>query len=169
MFNTNTFTGSDGVLTVSQPETMQEEMYEGYFGTGGVVGRVTDITVRVTTEIKTFHEMGSHAPRELRPGNIYIRGTIERAFINGSLLHLMLGQYATDEETDPSFRIPSFNIVVDLNNLAHAEADEGNHTLTLYDVMFDSWDFHVPEADFVLERVSFQARRISTADTEVAA
>ena len=167
MFNTNTFTGSDGVLTVSGAIPFDEETFTTYFGEGGVVGRVTDVSVRVTTEIKTFHEMGSHAPRELRPGNIYISGTVERAFINGSLLQLMLGKYAEEEESDP-FRIPSFNMTVLLDNLRPA-GDEGNSSITLYDVMFDSWDFHIPEADFVLERLSFQARRISTADTEVTA
>jgi hypothetical protein len=166
VFNVNTFTGSDGVLTVSDAEPFDADTFTAYFGEGGVVGRVTDVTVRVTTEIKTFHEMGSHAPRELRPGNIYIRGTVERAFINGSLLRLMLGQYATDEETTP-FKIPQFNLKVLLDNLRPA-GEEGNSVLTLYGVMFDSWDFRIPEADFVLERLSFQARRISTADTEVA-
>lgn len=168
MFNVNTFTGSDGVLTISDAAPFEADTFTAYFGEGGVVGRVTDVTVRVTTEIKTFHEMGSHAPRELRPGNIHIRGTVERAFINGSLLQLMLGSYATEEEGTEPFKIPEFNMKVLLDNL-RAEDDAGNSVLTLYGVMFDSWDFHVPEADFVLERLSFQARRISTADTEVAA
>lgn len=167
MFNINTFTGSDGALTISDATPFDEDTFTAYFGEGGVVGRVTDVSVRVTTEIKTFHEMGSHAPGELRPGNVYIRGSVERAFINGSMLRLMLGRYATEEESE-AFPVPSFNMTVLLDNLRHAE-DEGNTVLTLYDVMFDSWDFHVPEADFVLERLTFQARRLATSDNEVTA
>ena len=167
MYNTNTYTGSDGSLSISGVDPFDEDLFRDFFGDGGVVGRVTDVTVRVTTEIKTFHEMGSHAPRELRPGNIYIRGTVERAFINGSLLQIMLGQYATDEETEP-FKIPSFNMQLDLDNL-RPEGEAGSSRVTLYGVMFDSWDFHVPEADFVLERLSFQARRISKTDFPVEA
>jgi hypothetical protein len=117
--------------------------------------------------VRVFHEIGSHAPRELRAGNMHITGTVERAFINGALLRLMLGQYASDEESNV-FRVPSFNMKVLLDNL-RPEGDEGNSVLTLYGVMFDSWQFSLPEDDFVLERLSFQARRLASEDTQVPA
>jgi hypothetical protein len=167
MYNTNTFYGTDGILTLSDPDALDIDTFTDYFGQGGVVGRVTNIALSVSIEIKAFHELGSHAPKELRAGNIYIGGTVERAFINGALLKLMLGQYAENEESG-AFKIPSFNMKIALDNLKPI-GDEGNNMLTVHSVMFDSWQFSLPEDDFVLERLSFKARRISTEDTKVSA
>ena len=167
MFNTNTFYGTDGILTLSDPVGIDAETLTSYFGEAGAVGRVTNVSLSLSTEIKPFHELGSHSTKELRAGNIYIAGTVERAFINGALLKLMLGQYADSEETE-AFRIPSFNMKIALDNLKPG-GDEGNSILTVYDVMFDSWQFNLPEDDFVLEKLSFKARRISIEDTEVSA
>ncbi len=167
MFNTNTFFGTDGVLTLSDPAPVDADAFANYFGEGGIVGRVTNVSLSVSIEIKPFHELGSHAIKDMRAGNIYIAGSVERAFINGSLLKLMLGQYAENEETTP-FKIPSFNMKITLDNLQPA-GDEGNSVITVYGVMFDSWQFSLPEDDFVLEKLSFKARRIAIGDTEVSA
>jgi hypothetical protein len=167
MFNTNTFFGTDGVLTLSDADGMTAEVFTSYFGESGVVGRLKNVSLAISTEIKPFHELGSRAPKELRAGNIQISGTVERAFINGAMLKLMLGQYA-DEEEAAAFKIPKFNMKLGLDNLKPV-GDEGNAILTVYDVMFDTWQFNLPEDDFVLERLSFKARRIKAEDTEVPA
>jgi hypothetical protein len=39
--------------------------------------------------------------------------------------------------------------------------------LTVYGVIFSSWQFNLPEDDFVLEKLSFKAKRISAEDTAV--
>ena len=165
MFNTNTFYGTDGVLTLSDPDGITPEVFGEYFGEGGIVGRVTNVSLAVSIDVKAFHELGSHAPRELRAGNISIGGTVDRAFINGALLKLMLGQYAESEET-AAFKIPSFNMKISLDNLK-PEGDAGNGVLTVYGVIFSSWQFNLPEDDFVLEKLSFKAKRISAEDTAV--
>lgn len=165
MFNTNTFYGTDGVLTLSDPDGITPEVFGEYFGEGGIVGRVTNVSLAVSIDVKAFHELGSHAPRELRAGNISIGGTVDRAFINGALLKLMLGQYAETEET-AAFKIPSFNMKISLDNLK-PEGDAGNGVLTVYGVIFNSWQFNLPEDDFVLEKLSFKAKRISAEDTAV--
>lgn len=165
MFNTNTFYGTDGVLTLSDPDGITPEVFGEYFGEGGIVGRVTNVSLAVSIDVKAFHELGSHAPRELRAGNISIGGTVDRAFINGALLKLMLGQYAETEET-AAFKIPSFNMKISLDNLK-PEGDAGNGVLTVYGVIFSSWQFNLPEDDFVLEKLSFKAKRISAEDTAV--
>ena len=165
MFNTNTFYGTDGILTLSDPDGLDADVFTGYFGEGGIVGRVTNVSMQVTVDIKEFHELGSHAAKELRAGNISIGGTVDRAFINGALLKLMLGKYAETEET-AAFKIPSFNMKVSLDNLK-PEGDAGNGVLTLYGVIFSSWQFNLPEDDFVLEKCSFKARRITSEDTAV--
>lgn len=167
MFNTNTFFGTDGVLTLSDADGIEADVFTKYFGESGVVGRLQNISLAVSVEIKPFHELGSRGAKELRAGNIYISGTVERAYINGAMLKLMLGQYADDEEA-AAFKIPKFNMKIGLDNLKPA-GDEGNSILTVYDVMFDTWQLNLPEDDFVLERLSFKARRIKAEDTEVPA
>ena len=167
MFNTNTFYGTDGILTLSDPDGFDPDAFTSYFGDGGAVGRLVNVALQVTMEVKAFYELGSRAARELRAGNIAIRGTVERAYINGALLKLMLGQYAAEEEVG-AFKVPSFNMKLILDNL-RPEGDEGNNILTVYGAIFDTWQFNLPEDDFVLEKLSFKARRITTEDTEVPA
>lgn len=159
-FNTSTYFGTDGSLALSGVDGFGG--FESYFGEGGAVGRVTNVSIRVTTELKTFHEVGSRAPRELRAGNFSISGCVERAYINGAMLKVMLGDYAEKEEGS-GFKIPSFNMKLILDNLSPA-GDPGNSVLTVYGAMFDSWAFRLPEDDFVLEKLTFQARRISITD-----
>jgi hypothetical protein len=55
---------------------------------------------------------------------------------------------------------------VSLDNLK-PEGDAGNGVLTVYGVIFSSWQFNLPEDDFVLEKLSFKAKRISAEDTAV--
>jgi hypothetical protein len=165
VFNTNVYSGADGSLTVSEADGIDADVFGKYFGESGQVGRVTNVSINVTTQVKAFHEMGSHATRELRAGNQQISGSVERAYINGALLRLMLGKNATDEESTP-IKMPTFSMKVILDNL-QPEGDPGNSVLALYGVIFDSWQFSLPEDDFVLERLTFRARRISVADVEV--
>lgn len=163
MFNANTYAGSDGSLTLSDADGF--EGFATYFGEDGLVGRVTGVTLQVLTDVREFHEVGRRLPKELRAGNITISGTVSRAYINGAMIKLMLGQYAESEDA-PGLKIPSFNMKVILDNL-QPPGDPGNSILTIYGVIFASWRFDLPEDDFVLEQLSFKAKRIAIADTEV--
>src|SRR5207248_1480452 len=96
--NTHTFFGTDGSLIVSDPQNLDPAAFTSYFGENGVVGRVTGVSVSVSTEVKAHYEIGSRAPKELRTGNIAISGAVDRAYVNGAMLKLMLGQYAEKEE-----------------------------------------------------------------------
>lgn len=165
MFNTSTFYGTDGSLALSDVDGF--EGFTSYFGEDGLVGRVTGISIRASTEVKPFHELGSRTAKELRAGNISISGTVERAYINGALLKLMLGLYAENEEA-PGYKIPTFNLKIILDNLK-PEGDAGNSILTVYGLIFDTWRFNLPEDDFVLEKLSFKAKRIAIQDSEVPA
>ncbi len=168
MFNTRTFFGTDGTLTVANAESaMDADTMTSYFGEGNVVGRVLDVSVSVATSVHAFHEMGFRLPRELRAGRITIGGTVERAYVNGALLRLMLGDYATTEEA-PGFTIPQFDMVLGLDNQSPA-GEPGNSVLTLYGVMFDQWRLDLPADDFTIENARFQAQRVGLADTEVPA
>ncbi len=165
MFNSRSFCGTDGTLVLSDPVGLDPAVFTGYWGESGIVGRVTNVSIAVSTEVKPFYELGSRSAKELRAGNIAISGTVERAYLNGALLTLMLGQYATNEEAT-GFTIPSFDMKVILDNLMPA-GDEGNSVLTVYGVIFDSWQTALPEDDFMLEKLSFKARRLAIADTEL--
>jgi hypothetical protein len=165
MFNSHTYFGTDGSLVFSDQKGLDPAVFTKYYGENGVVGRVTGVTVSVTTAIKAWYEIGSRAAKELRTGNIAIAGTIDRAYINGALLKLMLGQYAESEEAT-GFLIPTFNMKLIVDNLM-PPGDPGNSILNLFGVMFDSWQVSLPEDDFMLEHLSYKARRIAVADVEV--
>ncbi len=166
MLNSRTFFGTDGSLIVSDPTGMDPAMFSKHFGETGVVGLVVGVAVTVNTDVKAAYEIGKRAPTELRAGNISIRGSVERAYINGAMLKLMLGQYAEGEEA-AGFLIPSFSMKLILDNMS-PPGDPGNRVINLFGVIFDSWQVNLPEDDFMLEKLSFQARRIAVADNEIA-
>ncbi len=167
MYNSRNYSGTDGQLVLSDPDGIDAAAFTAYWGETGIVGRVTNVAIAVRTEVKPFYELGSRSAKELRAGNIAICGSVERAYINGALLKLMLGSYAESEEA-AGFKIPSFNMKLILDNLMPA-GDEGNSVLTVYGVIFDSWNAALPEDDFMLERLTFKARRVAITDTELAA
>jgi hypothetical protein len=80
------------------------------------------------------------------------------------MLTLMLGKGASDEEKE-QLKIPSFDMKIILDNLSPS-GDEGNSLLTVYGVMFDRWQFQISEDDFILENLSFKARRVAIKDIE---
>ena len=165
MYNANVFSGADGTLTISEPDGFDAEELGKYLGESGQVGRVTEVSVSISTIVREFHQLGSALPSELRSGNITITGRVGRAYVNGALLRLMLGELASDEEKAP-VRLPTFTMTLILDNLMPA-GDAGNSILTVYGVMFDNWQLGVPEDDFILERLTFRARRIAVRDVEV--
>jgi hypothetical protein len=165
VLNTTTYFGTDGTLVISDPVDFDADAFATLLPVDGAVARVVNVALAVSTDIMPFHEMGSRYPSELRAGNITITGTVERAYINGALLRLMLGQYAIEPES-AGMPLPNFTMKLALDNLAPA-GEEGNSILTVFGVMFDTWQVNLPEDDFMLERLTFKARRIQVEDKEV--
>jgi len=162
MPNTSVFTGADGSLTLSVPQGPEGESAQAVIDQYELisVGRVQDVTVEVISDVKPFHEMGQRYATQLRPGNVEIRGTIGRAYINGAMLKLMLGE-AADGRPAASWTQPALNMTV----LATNPSVPGvSSTLTLHDVKIDSWSFHLPEDEFLLESVAFKALFITVGD-----
>jgi hypothetical protein len=162
MANTSVFTGADGSLTLSAPQGPEGEAAQSTIDQYELisVGRVQDVTVQVESAVKPFHEVGQRYATQLRPGNVEITGTIGRAYINGALLSLMLGEAAGGRPAG-SWTHPALNMTL----LATNPAVPGvTSTLTLHDVKIDSWSFHMPEDDFVLETVGFQALFVTVGD-----
>lgn len=171
MANTQVYTGADGSLTLAVDQSGEgskaQAVIEG-FGLTGAVGRVTGVTVQVSSDVRPFHELGQRFATELRAGNINITGTISRAYVNGALLSLLLGEVAKpgSEAAGSAFVQPSFNMVLNLANPAY----EGTASvLTLYDVKFTNWSYSLPEDDFVLEGIQFRALRVTVTDQEAGA
>jgi hypothetical protein len=162
MANVSVFTGADGSITLSAPQGSEGEAAQAVLDAYELiaVGRVQNVRVEVHTDVNAFHEIGQRYATELRPGNVTIRGTIGRAYVNGALLKLLLGE-AADSRPAASWVQPAINILLLLGNPATPDV---TNTLTLHDVKLDSWVYTLPEDNFVLEAVGFQALYMTVED-----
>jgi hypothetical protein len=167
MPNTHVFTGLDGVISVAVESGVEGDAAKAVNDTYQLtpVGRATGVTIEVRSDIRPFHEMGQRYATELRSGNVYVTGTIGRAHVNGALLRLMLGDGGAGSRPAGSFVSPTFNLSLRLENAAFP----GNaSTVTVHTVKLDEWSLSVPEDDFVMEQVGFQALWIGVEDAEAA-
>ena len=162
MPNSSVFTGADGSISLSASQGTEGEKAQAVLGAYDLVsvGRAQNVKIEVHSEIRAFNEIGQRYAAQLRPGNVSIRGTIGRAYINGAMLRLLLGE-AADNRPAASWAQPSFNITLLAENAA---APGVRNTLTLHDVKIENWVYTMPEDDFVLEAVDFQALYLTVAD-----
>ncbi len=163
---TNVYRGSDGTISVAVEQGVEGDAAKAVAETFSLtpIGRVTGVTIRVTNDVEPFHELGQRFATELRPGNINVYGTIDRAYINGALLKLMLGS-AADGRPAGTFASPSFNLNVRLEN----PAIPGNAaTVTVMGVKLDEWVYQLPEDDFAMEKIGFRALWVKVDDQAAA-
>ena len=162
MANTSVYTGADGSITLSVPVGAEGEKAQAVLNDNDLisVGRVSNVRVEIASELKAYHEIGQRYPSQLRPGNINVSGTIGRAYINGAMLKLMLGEGA-DSRPAASWVQPAFNITLLLGNAADPKV---RNTLTLHDVKLSNWVYEIPEDDFVMESVAFMAINATVQD-----
>ena len=162
MANTRVFTGADGSITLSTPQGTEGEAAQQIIADHDMisVGRVHDVKVEVKSAIRPFHEIGQRYATELRPGNITVQGTIGRAYVNGAMLRLLLGE-AADGRPAASWAQPAFNITLLVENPSAAGV---RSTMTLHDVKIEGWTYAIPEDDFLMESIGFQALYLTVAD-----
>jgi hypothetical protein len=162
MANTSVFTGADGSLTLSTPEGSEGEKAQEILTQYDMisVGRVHDVAVSVTADVKPYHEIGQRYATELRTGNMTVTGTIGRAYVNGAMLSLLLGE-ASEGRPAASWTQPAFNITLLVENPANPGV---RNTVTLHGVKIDHWNYNMPEDDFVMESVGFQALYLTVGD-----
>jgi hypothetical protein len=156
------FRGSDGTISVavdSGPEGEKAKAVIDQFSLTPI-GRCTGVTVRVTNDVKPFHELGQRFATELRSGNMNVYGTIDRAYVNGALLRLMLGD-AADSRPQGSPVSPSFNLSLRLENPALPGTVA---TLTVAGVKIEEWNYGLPEDDYVMEKVTFRGLWVKVED-----
>ena len=162
MANSKVFTGADGSVTLSPSQGPEGDKAKDVISAYEMltVGRVQQVRVEVTSDIKAYNELGQRYATELRAGNVSIHGSIGRAYINGAMLKLLLGE-AGDKRPQGSWAQPSFNITM----LVESPAAPGvTSNVTLHDVKIDQWVYQMPESDFVMESVGFQALYLTVAD-----
>lgn len=157
---TTVYSGADGTIAVAVESGPAGDAASAVVDQYSLtpIGRVTGVTVKVTNDVKAFHELGQRFATELRPGNLNVYGSIERAYINGALLRLMLGDAATSRPQG-TFLGPTFNLSL---RLADPAAPDGSATVTVMGVQLSEWDYTLPEDDFVMERVEFRALWVKT-------
>ena len=151
-----------GVDDASSPEGEIADSLVSEYDLSNAVGRLRNVAIAVTSDLKPFYEIGKRYPTHLRPGIVQVSGKAERAHVNGALLRLMLGTGATSPPSSPNFVQPSFNIIARLNDPARPDQST---TVTVFGVKFDSWSYGIPSDDFIMESVSFQALRIAFEET----
>lgn len=159
--NSDVYTGADGAIVLSAPQSTEGGAAQGVLEQYelATVGRVQDVRVEVTTAVRAYHEIGQRYATQLRPGNVTVRGTISRAYVNGAMIGLMLGE-ARGVRPAQNWVHPAFNITLRLANPASGLTN----TMTLHDVKLDSWVYSLPEDEFVMEQVGFQALYMTVAE-----
>lgn len=164
MPNTSVFTGADGSITLSVPQGPEGESAQEVLTALDLinVGRVQNVRVEVRSEVRSFNEIGQRYATQLRAGNIAVRGTIGRAFINGAMLKLLLGE-AAESRPAASWTQPAFNITLLAQS---ASSPDVRNTITIHDAKIDNWVYELPEDDFLMESVGFQALYLTVADEE---
>ena len=75
--NTDVYTGADGAILLSSPQNTEGQAAQAVLDQHELtnVGRVQDVRVEVTAEVRAYHEIGQRYATQLRPGNVTIRGT----------------------------------------------------------------------------------------------
>ncbi|HEX5717380.1 MAG TPA: hypothetical protein VF179_14580 [Thermoanaerobaculia bacterium] len=162
---TDVYTGANGALLF-----IGESGTEGADATAvtdleafslAVVGRVTNVEIRIDTDLEEFHEIGLRHASSLHPGNIHIHGSIGRAYVNGALLYMLMGRGASPNSVAEPYVQPALAMNVVLQTPA---APDHRSVIDLYGVKFENWAFSLPEDDFVVESVRFKALRINVRD-----
>src|SRR5437660_4302611 len=141
MAMTNVYTGANGTLLFTSDGTTTEKadadvLIDQKMYDLTTVGRVTGVEVHVNTDLQGYYQVGQRHPVSLHPENIHISGKVNRAYINGALLFLLLGRGAnpTFIKEDPSkgsYPQPALKMLV---NLADPAVPGSAATLTLHGV-----------------------------------
>src|SRR6185436_10721103 len=123
----------------------------------------TGVELHVDTDLREFHEIGLRHASSLHPGNIHIWGTIDRAYVNGALLYLLLGRGASPNNIAEPYPQPALA----MNLVFQNPAVPGHRSvIDVLNIKFENWGLRMPEDEFVMEKVRFRALRVDVRDQE---
>jgi hypothetical protein len=166
----NVYTGANGTLTLATentpdrtPEGQDAKIAWAAYSKTLDIGRVTGVQIYVQTTVQEYYQIGQRFPVSLNPENIAISGEVDRAYINGALLFLLLGRGAGPTAVKEPYAQPTFTMKLTLRDPA---VPANKASLELKGVKFLTWGVSVPEDDFVMENVKFKALTISVVDSE---
>jgi hypothetical protein len=164
---TSVYTGADGTISLAvEGSPAQQGDFNAITAAYGEtafnpVGRVSDVEVCVQTELQEYYEIGHRETTRLLPGNVHISGKIGRAYMNGSLLFLLLGRGA---KTDG---LPTIQPRFVLNlALKHPTLPATLLRVNVFGVKFENWAMRVPQDTFVMEQLTFKAQSIGLVDND---
>jgi len=161
----NVYTGANGTLALApdnSPEGADAKTAWAAYNKSPDVGRVTGVAIFVDTDLQEYYQIGQRLPVSLNPERIAIRGEIDRAYMNGALLFLLLGRGASKTAVKEPYVQPTFSMTVTLSDPA---VPANTASLELKGVKFLNWGVSVPDDDFVMEKVKFKALTISVVDS----
>jgi hypothetical protein len=160
------YTGAHGTVSLAEAGTDAqkadfEAVTKAYGDTAfNPLGRVEDVELCIQTELQEFYEIGNREVSVVAPGNVHISGKIGRAYMNGSLLFLLLGRGGkTDSQPTLQTR---FTLNLTLQNPADPK---DNLRIDVHGVKFENWALQVPQSTFVMEHLTFKAIRVVPVDT----
>jgi hypothetical protein len=168
MAMTNVYTGANGTLLFTSDGTTTEKadadvLIDQKMYDLTTVGRVTGVEVHVNTDLQGYYQVGQRHPVSLHPENIHISGKVNRAYINGALLFLLLGRGANPNNIAEPYVQPTLMMQLILQDPA---VPQTRSVLTLEGVKFENWAFSLPQDDFVMENITFKALRARVQDEE---
>jgi hypothetical protein len=157
------FRAVDAVLVLAvddknAPEGAAADALVSQYDLSNAVGRLKNVTINVSTDLRPFFEIGRRYPTHLRPGVVQTTGVVERAHVNGALLRLLLGDGASSPPGSANFVQPAFNIIATLRDPARPDQQT---RVIVFGARFSAWQYNIPADEFVMESASFQALRIA--------
>lgn len=161
----NVFKGSEGTLGLAEggnpTQNADFQAIQTAYGDFTQLGRVHDVELCVRTELEGFYEIGKRDVQSITAGNVHISGTVGRAYLNGAMLLLLLGRGGQPDGLTTI--APRFNMTLSLRN---PNVPTNSLQVTVFGVKFETWALRVPQGEFVMENLRFQADRIGAVDTD---
>jgi len=112
---------------------------------GVLLGYCQSVTVDVASNLEPYYEIGSRTPVSLIEGNQEVTGTLERLWVDTTLLNLVSGTSTLDE----------FTLVF------YASTATGSPKITLTGCKAESGSIDIPQDGELTESIDFRAKNIT--------
>jgi len=161
------FTGANGLISLAVEGTPAQQADFNAITTAygdtvfNPIGRVVNVELCIQSELQEFYQIGARDVIVLEPGNLHYSGKIGRAYINGSLLFLLLDRDGVDGGR--SGIQPRFTLNLDITDPATPQT---TLKLVVAGVKFENWALSVPQDTFIMENITFKAVDVRIKDKD---